>query len=83
MTYGVEVVVPIEMSIFTFRISNYDASTNDQNLSNDIELCEDLRDEVEQRNQSYKTDVARYHDHHIRTKSFAIGSLVLQKASIS
>lgn len=62
MTYVVEVVITIEMSIPIYKVSNYDASTNDRNLSINLELWEELRNKVELHNEAYKTNIAQYHD---------------------
>lgn len=54
MTYGVEAVVPIKMSIPTPKVSKYDATTNDKNLSTTMEKHDEIHDEVELHNEKYK-----------------------------
>jgi len=83
MTYGVEAVVPIEMSIPTYRISKYDELNNDQNLATELELRDETRDEADLRNESYKASVSRYHNRQVRKKVFLPGTLVTRKASIT
>lgn len=51
MAYGVEAVKPIEMSVPTHTVSNYDVTTNDENLSTNLELSEEIRNEVDLRNE--------------------------------
>lgn len=70
------------MSIPTHIISNFDATTNNEYLSTDLELREEVYDEADLRNEAYKSNVAQYHDRHIRAKAFLPGSLATRKASI-
>ena len=46
MTYGAEVVIPLEASFPTLRISIFTLSNNDELLGKSLDLIEERRDKV-------------------------------------
>lgn len=55
MTYGLEIVVPIEMSVpTTTTISRYNPSTNDKDQSTMLELLDKQRDKAELQNEALR-----------------------------
>lgn len=77
-TYGVKVVMPIELSILTVQIVGYNPKENETTRVAFLELIDDLREEASIRNVAYKRDTS-YHDKKVRTKQFYIGCLMLRK----
>jgi len=77
LTYGLEAIVPVEMTVPTRRISQYDVSQNEAGQTVALELIDKHRNRAELRNEAYKRNVAKYHDRHVQLKTFKNGSLVL------
>ena len=83
LVYGSEAVLPPEIGLPTYRISNYDPTTNDANLSLNLDLLEERRELASLRNARYKTFIERYYNSKVRHNQFKIGDFVLRKNEAS
>ncbi|KAK9053624.1 hypothetical protein SSX86_024698 [Deinandra increscens subsp. villosa] len=80
LVFGAEAVIPTEMVIPTARVTLQDSQNNSENLLQDLETIEELRDLAKVRMASYQQRVARSYNKNIRLRRFQVGDLVLRKA---
>lgn len=57
MAYGLEVVIPIKISIPTTTLSGYDLSNNEKNQCTTLELLDEQCDKAKLHNETYKQSV--------------------------
>ena len=55
MTFGTEVVIPIEVGLTTFRATTFNKSWNEEELKVNLDLLDELRENA-------YTRMARYHN---------------------
>ncbi|XP_004292235.1 PREDICTED: uncharacterized protein LOC101310195 [Fragaria vesca subsp. vesca] len=79
MAFGTEAVLPIETSIPSGRVKNFDATTNGEGLRLNIDLIEEKRERADLHNQVYKQRVARHYNHRVRTRTLGLGDWVMKK----
>ena len=46
LTFGTEVVVPVEVGLTSIRIKAYEEQRNQQELNNNLDLIDEVRDEA-------------------------------------
>ncbi|KAK9073810.1 hypothetical protein SSX86_006404 [Deinandra increscens subsp. villosa] len=80
LVFGAEAVIPTEMVIPTARVTLQDSQYNSENLLQDLETIEELRDLAKVRMASYQQRVAKSYNKNIRLRRFQVGDLVLRKA---
>ena len=54
MAFGTKAVLPIETSLPSGRVENFDATTNEEGLQLNINLIEEIRERADLHNQIYK-----------------------------
>ncbi|XP_004298151.1 PREDICTED: uncharacterized protein LOC101300244 [Fragaria vesca subsp. vesca] len=79
MAFGTEVVLPIETSIPSGRVKNFNATTNEEGLHLNIDLIEEKRKRADLHNQVYKQRVARHYNNKVRTRTLGLGDWVMKK----
>ncbi|GFZ18422.1 hypothetical protein Acr_27g0001610 [Actinidia rufa] len=82
MVFGTELVVPVEIGMPSFRISNFDKESNEAELRLNLDLLEEKRENAELRQMAYKCQVANYYNQRVRHRSFLPGDLVLRKVTL-
>ncbi|KAK9071857.1 hypothetical protein SSX86_008287 [Deinandra increscens subsp. villosa] len=80
LVFGAEAVIPTEIVFPTARINCQDPETNNQNLLQDLETIEELRDMAKIRMASYQQRIAKSYNKNTRLRRFQVGDLVLRKA---
>ncbi|XP_024018662.1 uncharacterized protein LOC112090784 [Morus notabilis] len=78
MAYGIEVVLPVEVSIPTSRITRYEEGRNAELMGLELDLLEERRTDAELRLAAYRARTARYYNKKVRQKRFVVGDLVLR-----
>ncbi|XP_024030694.1 uncharacterized protein LOC112094325 [Morus notabilis] len=78
MAYGVEAVLPVEVSIPTNRITRYEEGRNAELMDLELDLLEERRIDAELRLAAYRARTARYYNKKVRQKHFVVGDLVLR-----
>ncbi|KAM1018865.1 hypothetical protein ACFX2C_040435 [Malus domestica] len=73
LTFGTEAVVPIELEQATFRVQNYVQSEKDKQLTLNIDLVDEHRNQAHLRNVAYKQRISNYYDSRVKPRSFKIG----------
>uniref|UniRef100_A0A2N9FT45 Uncharacterized protein n=1 Tax=Fagus sylvatica TaxID=28930 RepID=A0A2N9FT45_FAGSY len=83
LTYGTEAVIPVEVSLTTWRTNNYDEESNDAQLRSNLDLVDEVRDQAEARTRVYQQRMARYYDRRVKHREFKVGDLVLRKVTFA
>ena len=77
-----EPVEPVEVGIPSYRVANYDPSTNDEQIMICKEMLTEKRQEAAARAEAYRTQAARYHNRKVKPREFKEGELILKNAEI-
>ena len=83
LAYGTEAVLPMEVSLGSFRIESFDPKTSEQGLLLDTDLLEETRDAAHFRVVQYQRLVAKYYNTKIKPRSFQVNDLVLRESAAS
>ena len=79
MTYGAEVVIPLETGFPTLRTSSFTPSNNDGLLEKSLDLIEDRRENAMVQLAYYQHKLKQGYDSNVRLRPLAPGDLVLKK----
>nr|GEX28224.1 hypothetical protein [Tanacetum cinerariifolium] len=83
LTYGIEVVIPAEIGMPTYRTAKLNEKTNDQELHRNLDLLEERREIAVIREARYKQQVEKYYNKKVRHVQFKVGEFVLRKNEAS
>ena len=79
MTYGVEAVIPLEISFPTSRTSSFNPSDNDEQLKKNLDLIEEKRENVMVQLAYYQQRLKQGYDSNVKLRPLISGDLVLRK----
>ncbi|KAM1413411.1 hypothetical protein ACFXTO_026013 [Malus domestica] len=79
LAFGTEAVVPVELEQAKFRVQNYVQSENDKQLTLNLDLVEEHRNQAHLRNVAYKQRISNYYDSRVKPRSFKVEDWVLKK----
>ena len=79
LAYGVDVVIPVELGIPTFRIESFNEEDNDILLALAIDLLEEKCENAQLRAAALQQTVARHYNSKVRLQHFTKGDLVLRR----
>ena len=79
MTYGVEVVIPLETGFPTLRTSSFTPINNDELLGKSLDLIEERRENAMVQLAYYQHKLKQGYDANVKLKPLAPGDLVLRK----
>ena len=77
LVYGVEAVLPSELTFKSPRTSQYAESEQDDRRVDDVNFIEELRCWAALRAARYQQSLHRYHERKVKGQSLAVGDLVL------
>ncbi|KAL5582066.1 hypothetical protein UlMin_014508 [Ulmus minor] len=83
LAYGVEAVIPIEISLPTFRVNNFDEESNAVLLALATDLLEEKREISQVRAAALQQTIARYYNSKVKLRRFVKGDLVLRKVFLN
>ncbi|KAL5554586.1 hypothetical protein UlMin_041987 [Ulmus minor] len=83
LAYEVEAVIPIEISLPTFRVDNFDEESNDVLLALATDLLEEKREISQVRAAALQQTIARYYNSKVKLRRFVKGDLVLRKVFLN
>ena len=83
LTYGTEVVVPVEIGLTNWRTNHHDESSNDNQPRTNLDLLDEARDQVEAKTRAYQQRMARYYDRRVKHREFKVGDLVLRNMTLA
>ena len=77
MTYGSEVVVPVEVGLTTLRTLAYDNQQNEEQLRLNLDLIDKVQETAKTRMRRYQEKMARHYNAKVKPRQFSVGDLVL------
>ncbi|KAM2269312.1 hypothetical protein ACFX1S_047334 [Malus domestica] len=72
LAFGTEAVVPVELKQATFLVQNYVQSENDKQLTLNLDLVEEHRNQAHLRNVAYNQRISNYYDSRVKPRSFKV-----------
>ena len=79
MTYGAETVIPLETGFPTSRTSSFYPSDNDEQLTRNLDLIEEKRENAMVQLAYYQQKLNQGYDANVKLRPLTHGDLVLQK----
>ena len=79
MTYGAEVVIPLEIGFRTLRSSLFNPSDNDEHLKRNLDLIEEKRENAMVQLAYYQQKLKQGYDANVKLRPLTPGDLVLRK----
>ena len=76
LTYGIEAVIPVEVGLTSLRREFFDEQINDNQLKQNSDCLDEVRDQASQRITRYQRKMAEYYNQRVKLKRFSIGDLV-------
>ncbi|XP_065620931.1 uncharacterized protein LOC136063868 [Quercus suber] len=83
LAYGTEAVILAEVHMANHRVAAYQDKDNEEQLSLNLDLIDEVRMDAEQRMARYKNLMARQYDAMVKPRRFDIGDLVLKMVSLA
>ena len=81
LTFGTEVVIPVEVELMSLQVKIYKGQKNQQKLNNNLDLIDEFREEAMKRMAKHKKAMAKYYDKKVKLRRFNTRDLVLKKIS--
>ena len=79
MTYGAEVVIPLETSFLTLRTNSFNPSDNNRLLEKSLDFIEEMRENTMVQLAYYQHKLKQGYDANVKLRLLAPGDLVLRK----
>ena len=79
MTYGAEVVIPLEIGFPTLRTSSFNLSSNNELLEKSLEFIEERRESAIVQLTYYQHKLKQGYDANVKLRPLVPGDLVLRK----
>ena len=79
LTYGAEAVIPLETSFLTTRTSSFNPKDNDEQLTRNLDLIEERRQDAMVQLAYYQRKLKQGYDVNVKVRHLTSGDLVLRK----
>ena len=79
LAYGVEVVVPVEISHISPRITTFEPEANEEGMKLALDLIDEVRDKIHVKIIEYQKRTSSYYNLRVKGQMFKEGELVLRK----
>ena len=79
LVYGAEAVLPSDIIHASPRVAAYVEVENEKTRQDAVDLLEEERERVLERSAIYQQDLRRYHARRVRTRTFHVAYLHLEK----
>ena len=79
MTYGAEAVIPLETGFLTTRTSSFNPKDNDEQLTRNLDLIEEKRENAMVQLAYYQQKLKQGYDANVKLRPLIPGDLVLRK----
>ena len=79
MTYGAEAVIPLETGFLTTRSSSFNPKDNDEQLTRNLDLIEEKRENAMVQLTNYQQKLKQGYDANVKLRPLTPGDLVLRK----
>ena len=81
MTFGIQVIIPIEVGLMSFLVKTYENQKNQQERNNNLDLIDEIREEAMKRMAKHMEAIARYYNRKVKVRRFDTRDLILRKVS--
>ena len=79
MIYGAEAIIPLEIGFLTTRTSSFNSKDNDEQLTRNLDLIEEKRENAMVQLAYYQQKLKQGYDANVKLKPLTPGDLVLRK----
>nr|GEX39926.1 reverse transcriptase domain-containing protein [Tanacetum cinerariifolium] len=83
LVYGSEVVIPIEISVETKRVQDFDSKENEKRRREDLDVLEERKEITAIKEAHYKQKLEGYYNKNVKPSKFKPGTYVLRLNSAS
>ena len=73
--------MPVKVGLVSYQVKTYENQRNQQELNNNLDLIDEVREEVMKQMAKHKEAMARYYNRKVKMRRFNTGDLVLRKVS--
>ena len=70
LAFGTEVVIPVEVEVFSLRRAHYDKGSNNEELRLNLDCLPEVRDKVALRMAQYQQKMVKYHNQMVKLRRF-------------
>ncbi|XP_050242047.1 uncharacterized protein LOC126691005 [Quercus robur] len=81
LTYGIEVVIPVEVGITNIRRETFHKESNDNQLRVNLDCLDEVKNEASNKMTKYQQKMVEYYNKKVKLKRLDIGDLVLRKVT--
>ena len=81
LTYGTEVVIPVEVGVTCTRRAAFSEKGNDDQLRLNLDCLDEVRDKASSRMAKYQQKMAEYYNKRVKLRQLDIGDLILRKVT--
>ena len=81
LTYGTEVVIPVEVGVASTRRTTFSKEQNDDKLWINLDCLDEVRDKASGKMTEYQWKIAEYYNKRVKLRQLDIGDLVLRKVT--
>ena len=81
LTFVIEAVISVEVGLMSFRVKTYKDQKNQQELNDNLDLIDEVREEAMKRMTKHKEAMARYYNIKVKVRRFNTGDLILRMVS--
>ena len=79
LAYGSKVVIPTEVGLTSYKVGNHDERKNDEAMSLQLDLLDEVRVTTKQRLAQYQDLMAKHYNSRVRLRDFKVRDPVLRK----
>ena len=79
--YGTKAVIPVEVGLTSLRREFFDEQSNDDQLKQNLDCLDEVRDQASQRMAKYQQKIVEYYNRRVKLKRFNIRDLILRKVT--
>ena len=83
LTYGTEVVIPVEVGVTSIRRGTFNERINDDELRLNLDCLDEVKDNTSSKMTKYQKKMAEYYNKRVKLRRLDIGDLVLHKTTIA
>ncbi|XP_075665233.1 uncharacterized protein LOC142634869 [Castanea sativa] len=81
LTYGTEVVIPVEVGVASVRREVFREKDNNDQLRINLDYLDEIRDKASNKTVKYQRKMTEYYNKRVKLRLLEIGDLVLRKVS--
>ena len=79
LTYGTEVMIPVEVGVTSMRREAFDKESNDNHLWKNLDCLDEVREQASIRLTKYQLKMAKYYNKRVKLRRLDIGDLIQRK----